>query len=76
MKLKRTVGDLAAFGGAPAFESPLHVGRPNIGDRGAFLSRVHDILDRRLIARAQAALGGPEVIAAYEGLEIDLVPGR
>ena len=25
--------ELAIWGGHPAFESPLHVGRPNIGDR-------------------------------------------
>ena len=44
---KRTLHDLAVFGGAPAFEDALHVGRPNMGDRDAFLSRVNDILDRR-----------------------------
>lgn len=31
-------------------QSALHVGRPNIGDRKAFLSRVNDILDRRWIS--------------------------
>src|SRR5207249_1154992 len=35
------------FGGAPAFDEALHVGRPNLGDRQRFLERVHDILDRR-----------------------------
>ncbi|KFI21810.1 dTDP-4-dehydro-6-deoxyglucose aminotransferase [Nitrosococcus oceani] len=30
----------------PAFDEPLHVGRPNIGDREAFLRRVDNILDR------------------------------
>ena len=44
---KRSVDDLAAFGGAPAFDEVLHVGRPNIGDRKGFLSRVEDMLDRR-----------------------------
>lgn len=39
--------DLAIFGSAPAFEQPLHVGRPNIGKRERFLERVEDILDRR-----------------------------
>lgn len=35
------------MGGAQAaFSYPLHVGRPNIGDRGAFLRRVNDLLDR------------------------------
>lgn len=31
----------------PAFDHPLHVGRPNIGDRERFLSRVNEVLDRR-----------------------------
>ncbi|MDA8414377.1 MAG: aminotransferase class I/II-fold pyridoxal phosphate-dependent enzyme [Desulfobacteraceae bacterium] len=39
--------DLAIFGGNPAFADQLFVGRPNIGDRQAFLARVNDILDRR-----------------------------
>src|ERR1043166_387837 len=44
---KKTIDDLAHFGGQPAFDQPLHVGRPNIGDRRKFSSRVNDILDRR-----------------------------
>lgn len=39
--------DLAIFGGEPAFEEKLHVGRPNIGDRGTLLARIEDMLDRR-----------------------------
>jgi len=31
----------------PAFAEPLHVGRPNIGDRGQFLADVEAALDRR-----------------------------
>ncbi|MGO9203151.1 MAG: DegT/DnrJ/EryC1/StrS family aminotransferase [Limisphaerales bacterium] len=38
---------LAILGGKPAFDEPLHVGRPNLGDRGRFLERVGDMLDRR-----------------------------
>lgn len=30
----------------PAFEEPRHVGRPNMGDREAFLTRVGEIFDR------------------------------
>lgn len=37
--------DLAINGAPPAFDEPLHVGRPNIGDRDAFLQRVNQILD-------------------------------
>jgi dTDP-4-amino-4,6-dideoxygalactose transaminase len=39
--------DLAVFGGVPAFEEKLHVGRPNIGDRRRLVARLDDILDRR-----------------------------
>jgi dTDP-4-amino-4,6-dideoxygalactose transaminase len=38
------------MGGNPAFEKPLHVGRPNLGDRAAFLARVNDLLDRRWLS--------------------------
>jgi dTDP-4-amino-4,6-dideoxygalactose transaminase len=39
--------DLAIFGGVPAFQEVLHVGRPNIGDRSRLLERINDLLDRR-----------------------------
>jgi len=45
--VKKTLKDLAVFGGRPAFAEPLHVGRPNIGERQRFLDRVNDTLDRR-----------------------------
>jgi dTDP-4-amino-4,6-dideoxygalactose transaminase len=45
--MKRTLTDLAAFGGEPAFREKLHVGRPNIGDRRRLLERINDALDRR-----------------------------
>jgi hypothetical protein len=32
LNMKR-LNDLAIFGGVPSFQSPLYVGRPNIGDR-------------------------------------------
>lgn len=44
---KKSIDDLAIFGGPAAFAETLHVGRPNIGDRQKFTSRVNDILDRR-----------------------------
>jgi dTDP-4-amino-4,6-dideoxygalactose transaminase len=44
---KIDLNDLAIFSGKPAFESALHVGRPNIGDRQKFEERVSDILDRK-----------------------------
>jgi dTDP-4-amino-4,6-dideoxygalactose transaminase len=41
------IKDLAIFGGPPAFRDELHVGRPNVGQREAFLERVNDLLDQR-----------------------------
>jgi dTDP-4-amino-4,6-dideoxygalactose transaminase len=45
-KTIRALQDLAINGAAPAFEQPLHVGRPNIGNRVAFLKYAEDIFDR------------------------------
>jgi dTDP-4-amino-4,6-dideoxygalactose transaminase len=45
--MKNKLTDLAFFGGTPAFDEKLHVGRPNIGDRQRFLELVNDILDQR-----------------------------
>lgn len=45
--MKKKLIHLAIFGGIPAFQENLHVGRPNIGDRQRYLARVNDILDRR-----------------------------
>jgi dTDP-4-amino-4,6-dideoxygalactose transaminase len=39
--------ELAIFGGKPAFDAALHVGRPNIGDPQALLKRIKELLDRR-----------------------------
>jgi dTDP-4-amino-4,6-dideoxygalactose transaminase len=44
---KRSLDDLALFGGVPAFERKLHVGQPNLGDRAFFMARVERILDSR-----------------------------
>jgi dTDP-4-amino-4,6-dideoxygalactose transaminase len=44
---RRRLERLALLGGAPAFCEPLHVGRPNIGERDQLLLRLHDILDRQ-----------------------------
>jgi len=46
MKLIQTQQDLAINGAAPAFDKPLHVGRPNIGSREAFLKYAEEIFDR------------------------------
>jgi len=44
---KQSLNDLAIFGGQPASETQLHVGRPNIGNRQQLLARINDLLDRR-----------------------------
>ena len=41
---------LAIFGAQPRFETPLHVGRPNIGDRRVLDQRIQDLLDRRWLS--------------------------
>ena len=67
---KMSVDDLALFGAQPAFAEPLHVGRPNIGDRRKFEARIGDILNRRWLTN-----GGPYVaefeqrIAKLAGVE-------
>ncbi|MDN5924478.1 MAG: DegT/DnrJ/EryC1/StrS family aminotransferase [Xanthomonadales bacterium] len=45
LKTIRSKADLAINGAPPTFDEPLHVGRPNIGNREAFLQRVNQILD-------------------------------
>ncbi len=45
--MKRHLSDLAIFGGKPAFDEKLYVGRPNIGDREQFIERINNILDSR-----------------------------
>lgn len=47
MKTFNSVNDLAINQAPPAFSEPLHVGRPNIGDREKFMERLDGIFDRR-----------------------------
>src|SRR5262249_25399718 len=47
---------LAIFGHPPAFDAPLHVGRPNLPDKAAVLKRVADVLDSGWLTN-----GGPLV---------------
>lgn len=69
-KTIRSKADLAIIGAPPAFDQPLHVGRPNIGDREAFMQRVNQILDNQWLTN-----NGPMVqefeqrIAAYLGVK-------
>lgn len=41
------IKQLAILGGSPSFQSPLHVGRPNIGDRDQFMDYANQIFDNR-----------------------------
>ena len=43
---KSGLKELAVFSGIPVFPEPLHVGRPNIGNRERFLERTGQMLDR------------------------------
>jgi dTDP-4-amino-4,6-dideoxygalactose transaminase len=47
MRIKKQLEDLAAFGGVPAFEEKLYVGRPNIGNADVVLGRIKQILEGR-----------------------------
>ena len=49
---KHRLSDLAVNGGFPSFLEPLHVGRPNLGDKKRFLSRVSELLDRNWLTNA------------------------
>jgi dTDP-4-amino-4,6-dideoxygalactose transaminase len=61
---------LAINGGTPAFEHQIHVGRPNIGSREAFLKYTEEIFDRRWLSN-----NGPLVqeferrVAKYHGVK-------
>ena len=48
--IKADLSQLAVFGGPPLFDAPLHVGRPNIGDRDRLLARINEMLDRRWLS--------------------------
>ncbi len=76
--MKRGVEDLALLGGAPAFADPLHVGRPNIGDRETVMQGIEAALDARWLsndgaqlrafeARLSERLGGLHCVATCNG---------
>jgi dTDP-4-amino-4,6-dideoxygalactose transaminase len=45
--MKRTLKDLAVYGGRPLFQSSVYVGRPNMGRKRSILKRIGKILDNR-----------------------------
>jgi dTDP-4-amino-4,6-dideoxygalactose transaminase len=50
--MKKSLEDLALFGGTPAFSETLHIGRPNVGSYGNLRMRINDILDRRWLTNS------------------------
>lgn len=50
MKQINSKADLAINGALPAFDEKLHVGRPNIGDKGEFLKYVDQIFDSKWLS--------------------------
>ena len=70
MKTKKTLHDLAFLGGPAAFKEPLHVGRPNIGDRNRLHERINAILDNRwLTNHGENVQALEERIAAFIGVK-------
>jgi dTDP-4-amino-4,6-dideoxygalactose transaminase len=65
--VKTRLDELAIFGGRPAFAEPLHVGRPNIGDRRRLFERLTAALDRRWLSN-----DGP-LVREFEGRLADLL---
>ncbi len=47
LKVIQTQADLALYGAPPAFEVPIHVGRPTISSRQDFLASVTQVLDNQ-----------------------------
>jgi len=70
MKKIESKNDLAINGAPPAFNQPLHVGRPNIGSREAFMKLAGEMFDRRWLTN-----NGPLVqefeqrVASYHGVK-------
>lgn len=56
MKTIKSLSDLAIHGATPAFNEALHVGRPNLGDKAAFLDYAEQIYDSRWLTN-----NGPRV---------------
>jgi len=61
--MKTTLDELAIFDGLPEFPQPVHVGRPNTGNREAFLARVNQVLDAGYLTN-----NGPKVLELEERL--------
>lgn len=70
MKAIEKPSDLAINGAPPACAMPLHVGRPNIGDRDRFMARVGEMFDAGWLTN-----NGPQLLA-FEQRIADLLGVR
>ena len=61
---KKTIDDLAIFGGKSLFNHEIHIGRPNTGRREILLKRINHLLDRRWLTN-----NGPFVQAFERKIE-------
>lgn len=52
MLTKKSIDDFAVFGGEASFDQPLHVGRPNIGNKERLLQRLTEVVDRRWLTNS------------------------
>lgn len=69
MKKIRSRKDLAINSAVPAMSNPLHVGRPNIGDREIFMQRVASMFERRWLSNnGPLLLEFEEQVARYLGV--------
>jgi dTDP-4-amino-4,6-dideoxygalactose transaminase len=50
LTIKTEISQLAVLGGPRLFDDPIHVGRPNLGNRERLLARINDMLDRRWLS--------------------------
>lgn len=70
MKKKSSLQHLAINGAPPAFDQPLHVGRPNIGSREAFLKLAGEMFDRRWLSNnGPLAQEFEQRVADYHGVK-------
>jgi len=70
LKSSSNPSESATGGAAPAFSAPLHVGRPNIGDRRKLMARIEGILDRNWLSNHGPLVQEFEAkLAAYLGVK-------
>lgn len=70
MKRIQSTRDLAVNGAPPLFDEPIHVGRPNIGNRQNFSRRLDDILNRGWLSNDGPVVRELEIkIAGYLGCQ-------